>query len=129
MVLESLMGMTEPRTLASSLFYKRTLRKAPCACLHAVLASASLLLYMVPAKALAQQQIARHETTPTVARQNEVTAIDILLEPDATMLLHCAENNARLLKVSPKGFSLDAPLWEFRFGPLPSTCASRSAHL
>lgn len=108
MVLESLMGMTEPRTLASSLFYKPTLRKAPCACLHAVLASASLLLCMVPTRALAQQQIAGHETTPTVARQNEVTAIDILLEPDATMLLHCAENNARLLKVSPKGFSLDA---------------------
>jgi acid phosphatase (class A) len=37
-----------------------------------------------------------------------VTAIDILLEPDATMLAHAAENNARLLKVNPKGFSLDA---------------------
>ena len=36
-----------------------------------------------------------------------VTAIDILLEPDATMLGHSAANNARLLKVYPKGFSLD----------------------
>jgi phosphoserine phosphatase len=36
-----------------------------------------------------------------------VTAIDILLEPDATMLCHSAANNARLLKVYPEGFSLD----------------------
>lgn len=36
-----------------------------------------------------------------------VTAIDILLEPDATMLGHAADNNARLLKVYPKGFPLD----------------------
>ena len=42
------------------------------------------------------------------AVQSEVTAIDILLEPDATMLQHSADNNARLLKVFPKGFSLDA---------------------
>jgi phosphoglycolate phosphatase-like HAD superfamily hydrolase len=38
----------------------------------------------------------------------EITAIDILLEPDATMLKHAAANNARLLKVNPKGFALDA---------------------
>ena len=37
-----------------------------------------------------------------------VTAIDILLEPDATMLRHSAANNARLVKVFPKGFALDA---------------------
>jgi hypothetical protein len=37
-----------------------------------------------------------------------VTAIDILLKPDATMLEHAAANNARLLKVYPKGFTLDA---------------------
>ena len=42
------------------------------------------------------------------ATQSEITAIDILLEPDATMLQHSADNNARLLKVFPKGFSLDA---------------------
>lgn len=41
------------------------------------------------------------------AAPSEVTAIDILLEPDATMLAHSAANNARLLKVYPKGFSLD----------------------
>jgi phosphoserine phosphatase len=37
-----------------------------------------------------------------------VTAINILLEPDATMLERCEVNNARLLKVFPKGFALDA---------------------
>jgi hypothetical protein len=42
------------------------------------------------------------------AKPNAVTAIDILLEPDATMLQHSADNNARLLKVFPKGFALDA---------------------
>lgn len=42
------------------------------------------------------------------AKPGAVTAIDILLEPDATMLHHSADNNARLLKVYPKGFSLDA---------------------
>ena len=39
---------------------------------------------------------------------SDVTAIDVLLEPDATMLQHSAASNARLLKVYPKGFALDA---------------------
>jgi len=42
------------------------------------------------------------------AAPSEVTAIDILLEPDATMLQKCEANNARLLRVFTKGFSLDA---------------------
>jgi len=40
--------------------------------------------------------------------QPAVTAIDILLEPDATMLKHAAADNQRLLVAYPKGFSLDA---------------------
>jgi phosphoserine phosphatase len=40
--------------------------------------------------------------------QSEITAVDILLEPDATMLKHAAASNARLLSVYPKGFALDA---------------------
>jgi phosphoglycolate phosphatase-like HAD superfamily hydrolase len=40
--------------------------------------------------------------------QTPVTAIDILLEPDATMLRHAEANNARLLQVFPQGFALDA---------------------
>src|SRR5438046_5087502 len=42
------------------------------------------------------------------ADPNEITAIDILLEPDATMVQHAEAVNERLLKVFPKGFSLDA---------------------
>jgi len=38
----------------------------------------------------------------------EITAIDILLQPDATMLQHAEANNARLLAAFPKGFALDA---------------------
>jgi hypothetical protein len=44
---------------------------------------------------------------PQQVLQNSITAIDILLEPDATMLGHAQANNARLLKVFPKGFALD----------------------
>ena len=36
-----------------------------------------------------------------------VTAIDVLLEPDATMLRHAEANNARLLEAYPNGFALD----------------------
>src|ERR1700756_3984152 len=42
------------------------------------------------------------------AQQTPVTAIDIALEPDATMVHHAEAVNARLRSVFPKGFSLDA---------------------
>ena len=42
------------------------------------------------------------------AAQSRVTAIDVLLEPDSTMLKYADANNARLLAVFPKGFALDA---------------------
>ena len=45
---------------------------------------------------------------PSHAQQNPVTAIDIALEPDATMIRHAQADNARLLKDFPKGFALDA---------------------
>src|SRR5262245_42426594 len=37
---------------------------------------------------------------------NPVTAIDIMLEPDATMVKHAQAANERLLKEFPKGFAL-----------------------
>ena len=43
-----------------------------------------------------------------VAQQNPVTAIDIALEPDATMVQHAEADNVRLLKAYPDGFALDA---------------------
>src|SRR5215467_10156712 len=45
--------------------------------------------------------------TAIAAEQNPVTAIDILLEPDAIMVRHAQADNARLLEVYPKGFALD----------------------
>jgi hypothetical protein len=46
-------------------------------------------------------------TPGATAQQNPVTAIDIALEPDATMIDHAKAANARLLTSFPKGFSLD----------------------
>jgi hypothetical protein len=45
--------------------------------------------------------------TPS-AKENPITAIDIALEPDATMIQHAEAVNARLREVFPKGFALDA---------------------
>jgi hypothetical protein len=47
-------------------------------------------------------------TAPSHAQQNPVTAIDVALEPDATMIQHAKAVNARLLKAYPNGFALDA---------------------
>jgi hypothetical protein len=43
-----------------------------------------------------------------MAQQSPITAMDIALEPDATMVHHAEAVNARLRVVFPKGFSLDA---------------------
>jgi hypothetical protein len=51
---------------------------------------------------------AQTQAADSPAKPGAVTAIDIFLEPDATMLGHSADNNARLLKVFAKGFALDA---------------------
>lgn len=45
---------------------------------------------------------------PSGAQDKSVIAIDIALEPDATMLEHAKAANARLLSVYPEGFRLDA---------------------
>src|ERR1700704_4159847 len=56
----------------------------------------------------ANSQTAKAQAVPAPAPPNDVTAIDILLEPDATMLQHAQVVNDRLRKVYPKGFALDA---------------------
>ena len=45
---------------------------------------------------------------PAAAQENPVTAIDIALEPDATMIQHALDANALLRKVFPTGYHLDA---------------------
>jgi acid phosphatase (class A) len=62
----------------------------------------------VSAKGIQPTRDCKAEAAALGTQTNEVTAIDILLEPDATMLQHAVEANARLLKVYPKGFALDA---------------------
>jgi hypothetical protein len=49
---------------------------------------------------------ARAQEGTVSTRQNDVTAIDILLEPDATMIQHANAANAKLLQSFPKGFTL-----------------------
>jgi hypothetical protein len=44
----------------------------------------------------------------STAQQNPVIAIDVALEPDATMIQRAKAANARLLKAYPQGFALDA---------------------
>lgn len=45
--------------------------------------------------------------SPATAASGGITAIDILLEPDSTMLESAAATNARLRKAFPEGFALD----------------------
>ena len=43
-----------------------------------------------------------------IVQQNPMTAVDVALEPDRTMIQHATADNARLLESFPKGFALDA---------------------
>src|SRR5947209_8946573 len=72
--------------------------------LNGTMACALAMLALGTGRATAQT------TEPAAAKAgpNAVTAIDILLEPDATMLQHATATNDRLRKVFSKGFALDA---------------------
>ena len=50
--------------------------------------------------------MARSQQATAPAGQNDVTAIDILLDPDATMIQDATAANAEFLKQYPKGFTL-----------------------
>jgi hypothetical protein len=56
----------------------------------------------MPDSKLATLDIDTASTTP----QPTITAVDIVLEPDATMIEHAQAANARLLKNFPKGYAL-----------------------
>jgi len=75
------MGVAEPSAMASSLPWKRVLRKAAHACLPVVFASASLVLCMAPTSTLAR------------ARGGGRRIINHLL-PDATLLPSDSQNSA-----------------------------------
>ena len=63
--------------------------------LTALTASAALMCAVVPAQ-------------PAATATNDITAVDICLEPDATKVQHAETVNARLRGVFPEGFALDA---------------------
>ena len=63
---------------------------------------------LIGAMACAAVALAGGNALAADAKPNPITAIDILLEPDATMIQHATATNERLLKVFPKGFALDA---------------------
>src|SRR5262245_18154579 len=73
----------------------------------AILAASVLFVYLATAvnkgELLARADVIGGEQNQ---RQNPVTAIDILLDPDATMIRHAQAANERLLKEFPKGFAL-----------------------
>jgi hypothetical protein len=66
-----------------------------------------LLLFGAMVAAITMQSgRARAQRATAPAGGNDVTAIDILLDPDATMIQHAQAAKARLLQNYPKGFAL-----------------------
>jgi hypothetical protein len=65
-----------------------------------------LLFGAIVAAITMQSGSARAQQAAAPAGQNEVTAIDILLDPDATMIQHAEAANAQLLQNYPKGYTL-----------------------
>jgi len=57
---------------------------------------------------VSENEMTRFGGQGTSPAQNPVTAIDIVLEPDATMIQHALDANAGLRKNFPEGYSLDA---------------------
>jgi len=68
----------------------------------------NLTSFVIKGTACACAMLALSAGRETAADPTPVTAIDILLQPDAAMLKHAEATNARLLKAYPKGFALDA---------------------
>src|SRR5271163_4636437 len=64
------------------------------------------VLFAAMALAITMQSGSARAQQASAAGQNDVTAIDILLDPDATMIQHATAANAQLLKNFPKGFTL-----------------------
>ena len=65
-------------------------------------------LFNAVASAAAMTVLAGCASSSKVESNSDVTAIDICLEPDATMVQRAEAVNARLRGVFPEGFALDA---------------------
>jgi|SRR5208283_4090776 len=55
---------------------------------------------------MSENKLATLDRTPSTTLQHIITAVDIVLEPDATMIQHAQAANAGLLKNFPKGYAL-----------------------
>jgi len=66
----------------------------------------SLLVFGVLAAPITMPSGSATAQSAPPAAQNDITAIDILLDPDATMIRHAEAANAQLLQNYPKGFTL-----------------------
>ncbi|MGH8337755.1 MAG: hypothetical protein ACRETL_13245 [Gammaproteobacteria bacterium] len=76
--------------------------------LAAALPSTSIRLWLKGSIACALAIMLALGTSRAIATDTSVTAIDILLKPDATMIQRATATNDRLRKVFPQGFALDA---------------------
>jgi 2'-5' RNA ligase superfamily len=65
-----------------------------------------LLLFGTMMVAITMQSGSARAQQASAAGQDDVTAIDILLDPDATMIQRATAANAQLLKHFPQGFTL-----------------------
>jgi hypothetical protein len=74
--------------------------------LHSIIGIAGLAVLAASTAAIAGQETGAGQATMTQTQGRSVTAIDTLLEPDATMIEHATADNARLLKNFPKGYTL-----------------------
>ena len=99
--------------VVSSLVYKRASRKPPRACLPAVLASALLLLCMVPTRAIAQQQIAARETTSRTL-------------PDAPLATTNPENSAHEISLAEESASVAGTVLDISGAAVPGAEVSLS---
>jgi hypothetical protein len=74
--------------------------------LFPIIGIAGLAVFAASTGAITGQEIGKGQATMTQTQQRSVTAIDTLLEPDATMIEHATADNARLLKNFSKGYTL-----------------------
>ena len=99
--------------VVSSLIYKHASRKPPRACLPAVLASALLLLCMVPTRTIAQQQIAVRETSRR-------------LLPDAPLAKTDPENSAHEVSLAKESASVAGTVLDISGAAVPGAEVSLS---
>src|SRR5215471_3479305 len=99
--------------VVSSLVYRRASRRPPRACLPTVLASALLLLCMVPARAIAEQQVAVREASNRSL-------------PDAPLAKTGSENSAPEISLTEESASVAGTVLDISGAAVPGAEVSLS---